>query len=95
MEYLIVFWATVAEQIPNGALNGWTKNDVENACEWGGEENELCDALIECGFLEENLCSIHDFKPIACNLFPYNRNQLDPDADRLFIESCMGLKRLK
>jgi Fe-S-cluster containining protein len=27
-----------------------------------------------CNFLEGNLCSIHDLKPIACRMFPYDTN---------------------
>ncbi len=26
----------------------------------------------ECVFLEENLCSIHKFKPLACRLYPFH-----------------------
>lgn len=47
-----------------------------------------------CGFLKNNLCSIHEYKPIACKLFPSNRRALDPTADIHFLESCKGLKRL-
>jgi len=47
-----------------------------------------------CGFLKNNLCSIHEYKPLACKLFPSNRVNLDPTADKHFLESCKGLKRI-
>ncbi|MHA1147101.1 MAG: YkgJ family cysteine cluster protein [Promethearchaeota archaeon] len=47
-----------------------------------------------CGFLKNNLCSIHEYKPLACKLFPYNRRKLDLEADKLFLETCKGLKKI-
>lgn len=52
MENLIIFWGTVTEQKANGALNGWSKKDIELAAEWSGAENAFCDAMIESGFLD-------------------------------------------
>lgn len=52
LEHLVVFWATVAEQMPNGALNGWTPDDIEDAAEWTGEPGVLFAALLDCRFLD-------------------------------------------
>jgi len=64
MEYLVVFWSTVAEQIPNGALKNWDKEDVESACSWEGENHKLVNALLEVGFLDETKEGFypHDWK---------------------------------
>ena len=47
-----------------------------------------------CGFLKNNLCSIHDYKPKACKEFPFNRRRLNQEADSLFLQTCKGLKRI-
>jgi len=52
MEYLLTFWCNVAEQVPNGALNGWSNVDIEDAANWDGEPGFLHDAMIESGFLD-------------------------------------------
>lgn len=52
MEYLIVFWGTVAEQVPNGVLNGWSTDDVEDAAGWDGEPGVFCQGIIDSGFLD-------------------------------------------
>lgn len=52
MEHLVMFWGTVAEQVPNGALNGWSTDDIEDAAGWDGEAGVLCAALQECCFLD-------------------------------------------
>ena len=53
MEYLVLFWGTVAEQVPTGELNGWSMADIEDAAGWDGELGVLCKALLDCGFLDQ------------------------------------------
>lgn len=60
MEFLIVFWGTVAEQIPNGALNGWSTADIEDAAGWDGETGKFCQALTDSKFLD---ITTHGFYP--------------------------------
>jgi len=45
-----------------------------------------------CPFLRDNLCSIHEIKPKACKLFPYNEKG-ELRVDDFFIKICKGLKR--
>jgi Fe-S-cluster containining protein len=47
-----------------------------------------------CGFLKNNLCSIHEYKPLACKEFPFNRRRLSQEADSIFLQTCKGLKRI-
>ncbi|MHA1335652.1 MAG: YkgJ family cysteine cluster protein [Promethearchaeota archaeon] len=47
-----------------------------------------------CEFLVNNLCSIHEYKPKACKLFPYNRKKLEQGEYEFIISVCKGLKRL-
>ena len=53
MEYLIVFWGTVAEQKPDGNLIGWDSADIEDAAGWDGEPGVFCAAMMAAGFLDE------------------------------------------
>ena len=53
MEYLIVFWGTVAEQKPDGNLIGWASADIEDAAGWDGEPGVFCAAMMAVGFLDE------------------------------------------
>lgn len=53
MEHLVTFWGTVAEQVPNGALNGWSTEDIEDAAGWDGESGVFFAALVESEFLDE------------------------------------------
>lgn len=52
MEYLVCLWCTVAEEMPDGQLVGWSPQDVEAAADWDGSAGELCTALVEVGFLD-------------------------------------------
>lgn len=63
MEYLIVFWTTIAEQKPNGELNGWSTEDIEDAAGWDGEPGAMCEAFTDAGFLDvtENGFYPHDW----------------------------------
>ena len=54
MEHLVTFWCTVAEQLPNGALNGWSNDDIEDAANWDGEAGVFISAMVESGFLDVN-----------------------------------------
>lgn len=51
--HLITFWTTVAEQIPNGALNGCSEQDIEEMAVWSGEPGLFFKALTECGWLDK------------------------------------------
>ena len=53
MEHLVLFWTTVAEQIPNGRLEGWDAEDIEAAAEWDGEPGVLFSAMLSCRFIDE------------------------------------------
>lgn len=52
MLYLVIFWGTVAEQVPTGELDRWTVTDVEDAAEWDGDMGVFCQALHDSGFLD-------------------------------------------
>jgi len=52
MDYLLTFWCNVAEQLPNGALNGWSNEDIEMAADWDGESGIFHSAMIDSGFLD-------------------------------------------
>jgi hypothetical protein len=52
MEHLVVFWGTVAEQVPNGALNGWSTDDIEDAAGWTGETGLFAQSMIDTGFVD-------------------------------------------
>jgi hypothetical protein len=52
MEFMIILWGTIAEQIPNGELNGWTAADIEDAAGWDGEPGKFCQALIDSKLLD-------------------------------------------
>jgi len=47
-----------------------------------------------CPFLNLNLCSIHDFKPMGCKKFPYEKDRC-LRKDELFLSVCKGLKKIK
>lgn len=63
MEYLVTFWISVAEQVPNGPLERWSNEDIEDAAGWDGEPGVLVEGLIEAGFLDrtENGFVPHDW----------------------------------
>jgi Fe-S-cluster containining protein len=45
-----------------------------------------------CPFLKDNLCSIHEIKPIVCRSFPYNKNG-ELKIDDYFIKICKGITK--
>jgi len=53
MENLICFWTTVAEQRPNGVLNGWSNEDIEDVAGWEGEPGVFVRGMLEAKFLIE------------------------------------------
>jgi len=53
MELLIVFWGTVAEQVPNGELRGWSVADIEDAAGWEGEAGAFCQAMLDSELLDK------------------------------------------
>lgn len=53
MFYLITFWASVAEQIPNGELTGCSTQDIEELAGWDGEVDLFCSSMIDVGFLDK------------------------------------------
>ena len=63
MEHLVLFWTTVAEQIPNGQLEGWDADDIEAAAEWGGEPGVFFSAMLKCEFIDkaDGCYSPHDW----------------------------------
>lgn len=38
-----------------------------------------------CTFLEDKLCSIHQFKPFACRIYPFELDFIDDDTIRVLI----------
>lgn len=52
MLYLVVFWGTVAQQVPNGCLDFWSASDIEDAADWDGDDGLLCQSMQEVGFLD-------------------------------------------
>lgn len=63
MEYLVTFWISVAEQAPNGSLERWSNEDIEDAAGWDGDQGVLVEGLIQAGFLDkaENGFTPHDW----------------------------------
>jgi Fe-S-cluster containining protein len=49
-------------------------NSILKGLELGWEYILKTDVSGKCPFLNSNLCSIHDFKPIGCKMFPYNKD---------------------
>lgn len=48
----------------------------------------------KCPFLKENLCSIHDIKPIDCRMFPY-KDDGSLKQDKNLLKICNGYKIIK
>ncbi|MFW9819938.1 MAG: YkgJ family cysteine cluster protein [Candidatus Thorarchaeota archaeon] len=48
----------------------------------------------KCSFLNLNLCSIYNYKPIACTRFPYIKDNC-LRKDNIFTTICRGLKKVK
>ncbi|MFX1606219.1 MAG: YkgJ family cysteine cluster protein [Promethearchaeota archaeon] len=44
----------------------------------------------QCNFLEEDLCSIHEIKPVACQRFPFNQDGA-LRVDERVLEICCGI----
>ncbi|MFX1273398.1 MAG: YkgJ family cysteine cluster protein [Promethearchaeota archaeon] len=45
-----------------------------------------------CPFLKENICAIHEIKPLDCKNFPYNdKGKLK--LDNYFLKICKGIKK--
>ena len=47
-----------------------------------------------CNLLKLNICSFHNFKPIACKRFTYTKENC-LRKDNLFLSVCRGLKKVK
>ncbi len=48
-----------------------------------------------CTFLEDNLCSIHDFKPFACRIYPFALEVIDNNTVKVLIHTdklCDAIK---
>lgn len=63
LDYLIDLWLTVAEDRPDGVLEGWDEIDIALASGCEGNAAAYADALIECGFLDVDHLTykIHDW----------------------------------
>jgi len=50
-----------------------------------------------CDFLnkKDNICSIHEIKPKDCKEFPYHSKGKITKTDKIFLETCKGLKLIK
>ena len=48
----------------------------------------------KCPFLEDNLCTIHEIKPLDCKTFPHNEKGA-LKTDRYFLKICQGIKKRK
>ena len=57
--------------------------------------NYLINPLLhgKCPFLENNLCSIHEMKPLACKTFPFNRSGEFASDDGPLL-TCNGFKQI-
>jgi hypothetical protein len=53
MEHLITLWCNVAEQLPNGALNGLSNEDIADLSNWDGDADKFVNALVDSGFLDK------------------------------------------
>jgi len=49
-------------------------NSILIGLEFGWEYIIKTDISGKCPYLDSNLCSIHDFKPIGCKMFPINKD---------------------
>ena len=49
--------------------------------------------LNTCPFFEDNMCSIHEIKPIECSAFPYMVSG-DLKVDDFMLKICKGLKKV-
>ncbi|MFV2016717.1 MAG: YkgJ family cysteine cluster protein [Candidatus Heimdallarchaeota archaeon] len=48
-----------------------------------------------CTFLENNLCSIHEFKPFACQIYPFSLEIIDSEEIKIVVhteEICKSIK---
>jgi len=61
----LFWWAVEATKDvgPDGALAGWTAENVADVCEWEGDAVALCEALVETGFLhlEADVYHVHHY----------------------------------
>jgi len=62
--YLIDLWITVAQDSPEGVLNGWDEEDIASSAGWIEDPLIFVNALITCGFLTRLECGtfqVHDW----------------------------------
>lgn len=69
-------------------------NSILKGLDFGLEYIIKTDVSGKCTFLNLNLCSINDFKPIGCKKFPYTKDKC-LRKDELFLSVCRGLKKVK
>lgn len=68
-------------------------NSILKGLDFGLEYIIKTDVSGKCPFLNLNLCSIHDIKPIGCKKFPYTNDKC-LRKDELFLSVCSGLKNV-
>lgn len=73
--HLIALWTWALDNAPDGVLHV-RRTIVARACQWSGDADALCDALIEAGFLEAgegDVLIIHDWHDYAGRLVEKRR----------------------
>ena len=60
--HLHLFWWWALDYAPGGSLNGHDHLDIAIGAGWEGDEHELIDALIDCGFVDNiDGLKVHDW----------------------------------
>lgn len=74
---LVCLWSWACQNAHNGDLSGVSYRTIANAARWKKSPEKLVNALVSCGFIDENM-KLHDWEEYAelyINRVEYQREQ--------------------
>lgn len=74
---LHMFWWWALDNASNGQLDGIEPEDLAIAIQWDGEPNQLFDALVDCGWIEQDRKTIHDWFSYAGKLIEQRKQNAE------------------
>lgn len=87
---LVGLWTWAAKNAYNGDLSGVSTRAISKACGWHKSPEKLVDALISCGWLDDDM-KIHDWEEYA-ELY-INRVDYQKEQNRKRVKECRERKK--
>lgn len=87
--HVCMFWLWSIDNAPDGSLAGIDPQDIADAAMWGGDAHVFLDALMQSGFVDDDLC-IHDWHMYIGKLIDRREDNARRNREARMRKKCDG-----